>query len=591
MSKIFNIKKFLKWRLKHISHHHFIMILSVFVGLAAGLIAVVIKNSVHFIQNLLTYNFVEEYENYLYFIYPTVGILFTVLIVKFVIRQRVGHGIPSVLFSIAKTRGQIKPHNIFSSIITSSFTVGFGGSVGLEGPTVATSAAVGSNIGRFFHLNYKQIILLLGAASAGAMASIFKAPITAVIFAIEVIMIDLTLTSIIPLIIASITASLTSLLFLGFDVIYKFEIKDHFSLSNVPYYILLGVISGLIAVYFTKTYISINNKFDFIKSIWARLAIGGTILGLLIFFFPSLYGEGFESINSALSGYNDYLFNNSIFYDYSENIYMIFLLFALIIIFKVVATATTFGAGGIGGIFAPSLFLGSNLGLFFATFVNHFGFSKIPATNFALVGMAGLISGNLHAPLTAVFLIAEITGGYELFIPLMIVSLISYLTVKIFSNHSVYTFQLAKRGELMTHNPDQNILNMMSVKSLAETDFTPIQVEENLGSLVKIISESNRNTYPVIDSDGQLLGLVLLDDIRTLIFKPEIYETTFIADLMTITENIVDTKESMQEVADKFHKTGSYNMPIVENGVYIGFISRANLFSSYRRKLKYFSED
>ncbi len=590
-----HLKRFLKWRLRHLSHKKLIMMLSVLVGFLTGLVAVIIKYLVHFIKYLLTSGFVKEYENFLYFLYPAIGITLSIIFVRYIIRNHVEHGIPSVLYAISSSRGKIKRHNLFSSIITSAFTVGFGGSVGLEGPTVATGAAYGSNLGRLFHLNYKQLILLLGAASAGAMSAIFKAPITAVVFAVEVIMIDLTVTSIVPLILASLSAALTSIIFLGVDVIYKFEVKDKFIFADIPYFILLGIIAGFVAVYFTRTYMFVNNTFEKINNTWLRIGIGGMILGVLIFLFPSLYGEGYEAINMALNGNFEHLYNHSIFFEYKDNFYIILILFAVTLLFKVIATATTFGAGGVGGIFAPSLFLGSNLGLGFAMFINHFGnnfgLKTLSLSNFAFVGMAGLIAGNLHAPLTAIFLIAEITGGYELFMPLMIVSIVSFLTVKLFQTNSVYTIQLAARGELMTHHQDKNILKMMSITKLVEKNFIPVNIDNSLGELVKVISVSSRNIFPVIDDDNHFMGVVLLDDVRNIMFKPELYENTYVHDFMVTPSTKVDLDDNMHDVADKFHKTGMYNLPVLNNGKYVGFVSRANVFSSYRRKLKHFSED
>ena len=404
-------------------------------------------------------------------------------------------------------------------------------------------------------------------------------------------MIDLTVASIIPLILASLSATLTSFMFLGVDVLYKFNLKDNFVFTDIPYFIVLGILAGFLAVYFTRTYMSVNKYFEKINNTWIRLGIGGILLGVLIFFFPSLYGEGFEAINLALSGNYEHLYNNSIFFEYKDNFYIIIALFVVTLLFKVVATATTFGAGGVGGIFAPSLFLGSNLGLFFAVFVNQFNLGKLSVSNFAFVGMAGMIAANLHAPLTAIFLIAEITGGYELFMPLMIVSIVSFLTVKLFQPNSVYTIQLAARGELMTHHQDKNILKMMSIEKLVEKNFIPVNMENSLGDLVKVISVSSRNIFPVIDDDSHFMGVVLLDDIRTIMFKPKLYDTTFVRDFMITTDIKVDVNDSMHDVADKFHKTGMYNLPVLEGEKYIGFVSRANVFSTYRRKLKYFSED
>ncbi len=567
------------------------MILSVVIGILAGLGAVIIKNGVHLIKDLLTSSFALDYQNYLYFAYPTVGVLIAVLYIRYIVRQHVGHGIPSVLYAISKNNGIIKAHNIFSSIITSVFTVGFGGSVGLEGPTVSTGAAIGSSLGQLLRFNYKQITLLLGLASAAAMAAIFKSPIAAVVFAIEVIMIDLTMASIVPLLIASATAVLTSYFFLGQAVLYPFEIKEAFLMKDIPYFILLGILAGLISVYFTKMYIFIEAAFSKIKRWYTKLLIGGVILGVLIFFFPSLYGEGYDAINTSLHGNYDALFNNSIFYSYKNSVFIIILLFIFILFFKVIATSVTFGAGGIGGIFAPTLFMGAFTGLLFAYVVNHFQIGSISEPNFALVGMGGLIAGVLHAPLTAIFLIAEITSGYGLFVPLMITATISYATIKLFVSNSVYTHQLAKRGELITHHKDKAVLSMMKVGKLVESDFKTVNPDATLRDLVKIISESKRNIFPVIEKDNTFCGIIRLDDIRNIMFKPELYDTTNVHNLMIIPESYVDYDESMEQVAKKFQNSDKYNLAVLKDGKYLGFISRANVFSQYRKLLKYFSDD
>jgi len=553
--------------------------------------AVIIKNSVHLIKNLLTSSFTQSYHNYLYIIYPAIGILIAVLFIRFILRQHVGHGIPSVLHAISKSHGIIKSHNIFSSIITSTFTVAFGGSVGLEGPTVATGAAIGSNIGRFLRLNYKQITLLLGLACAAAMAAIFKSPIAAVVFAIEVIMIDLTMASIVPLLIASATAVLTSYFFLGQAVLYPFEIQDQFKLVDIPYYIVLGLIAGLVSIYFTKMYLFIEGRFRNIKTWYGRYIIGALIIGILIFFFPSLYGEGYEAINTALSGDFSPLFNHSIFYAMRDNIAVVFLLFVLIIIFKVVATTATFGAGGIGGVFAPTLFTGVFTGLFFAILINFLGIGPVTESNFALVGMGGLIAGVLHAPLTGIFLIAEITSGYGLFVPLMITSTISYATIKIVAPNSVYTHQLARRGELITHHKDRAVLTMMNVESLLETHFKTIGPDATLGDLVKIVAKSNRNVFPVVDEENTFFGIIRMDDIRNIMFKPEMYQNTYVRTLMYYPTTIVSIDDTMENVAHKFHTSGKYVLPVLKENTYIGFVSRANVFSEYRKMLKHFSDD
>jgi CIC family chloride channel protein len=585
------LERFIKWRLKHISDKQFMLILSVITGLAVGLSAVVIKNSVHFIKHMLTSGFAEQYQNYLYFAYPTIGIFGAIVFIRFILKQHVGHGIPSVLYAKSKSNGIIKSHNMYSSIITSALTVGFGGSVGLEGPTVATGAAVGSNIGRVLHLNYKQIISLLGFACAGAMAAIFKAPIAAIVFALEVIMLDLTMSALVPLLTASVTAALTSYFVFGMEVLYTFELKDKFLLRDVPWYILFGILAGFVSVYFTEVYMFVGKIFDRFKKWYTKLIIGGITLGVLIFFFPSLYGEGYEALNACLSGDYTYLFDNSIFYPFKDNMSVTILLILAIVLLKVVGTSVTFGSGGIGGIFAPSLFMGANTGLLFAKSVNEFNLGSISENNFALVGMAGLIAGVIHAPLTAIFLIAEITGGHELFMPLMIVATISYGTAKIFEPNSVYTIQLAKRGELMTHHKDRALLSMMKIDKLIETNFSTIHPKATLRDLVQVISESTRNIFPVVDEKDKFYGIIIMDQVRDIMFRPELYDDTYVRNLMFMPTNTVQIDEPMEEVAQKFQHSGKYNLVVLDKDKYLGFVSRANVFSKYRELLKDFSED
>jgi len=588
--KISNLlKKFLTWRIKHVTNKQFLHVLAVLVGLASGFAAVTIKNLVHLIQHLLTSEFSNDLHNYLYFIYPAIGILLTIIFTHFILKRKVGHGIPSVLYAISKTNGKIKPHNTFSSIVTSSLTVGFGGSVGLEGPTVATGAAIGSNIGRILHLNRKQIILLLGCASAGAMSAIFKAPITAIVFALEVIMLDLTMASLVPLLLASVSAALTSYFFLGQDVVYSFTIEDKLRFTDIPFYIIMGLITGLISVYFTRVYMFINKAFDNIKTWYSKIIIGGAILGLLIFIFPALYGEGYSVINTALHGDVNYLFDSTIFNDYRNSFIATIIILVFVILMKVVATSVTFGSGGVGGIFAPSLFLGANAGLLFSKIANYFN-ANISESNFALVGMAGLISAVIHAPLTAIFLIAEITNGYELFVPLMIVSTISYATLRIFETNSVYTIQLAKRGELLTHDKDKAILSLMNIEKLIEKNFKTIPVDGSLRDLVKIISVSSRNIFPVVDNETTFCGIVILDDVRDIMFQSEMYDEVKIDNLMFIPPIMVDRSDTMEKVAKKFTESGKYVLPVIENGKYVGFVSRANVFSRYRQLLQQNSE-
>ncbi|MCD4735323.1 MAG: chloride channel protein [Bacteroidales bacterium] len=564
------------------------LILSVIIGLAVGLSAVVIKNSVHFIKHLLTSGF--SGENYLYIAYPAIGILAAVIFVKFILRQHVGHGIPSVLYAISKDNGLIKSHNMYSSIITSALTVGFGGSVGLEGPTVATGAAIGSNVGRFLRLNYKQLTTCLGFACAGAMAAIFKAPIAAIVFTLEVIMIDLTMASLVPLLLASVSAALTSYAILGMKALYTFELSSRFTLSDLPYYLAFGLIAGLISVYFTRIYMLIGRVFDRLKIWYVRLIVGAIVLGILVFLFPSLYGEGYEAINSCLRGDLSYLFENSPFAKYQDSIIITIVLMLVIVLLKVVATSVTFGSGGIGGIFAPTLFMGANAGLLFAKFANYMKIGDISESNFALVGMTGLISGVIHAPLTAIFLIAEITGGYGLFMPIMIVATISYGTVRLFETNSVYTIQLAKRGELLTHHKDKALLSLMKIDPLIETNFRTIDINASLRDLVKTISKSSRNVFPVVDNRGQFYGIVFLDHVRHIMFKPELYDEVEVRNLMFMPQYIVQYDDPMEEVAQKFQNSGKYNLVVLKDGQYMGFVSRANVFSKYRELLKDISE-
>ncbi len=591
MTKIGPLTRFLIWRRNHISDATFVMILSVVVGFAAGLGAVIIKRSVGLIEHLLTEGFTDDIHNYLYFIYPGIGIFIVVLFNKFILRKPVGHGIPNVLYAISKNSSLIKAYQMFASIITSSITVGFGGSVGLEGPTVSTGAAIGSNIGRVLRLDYRRITLLVGCASAAAMSAIFKSPIAAVIFALEVLMLDLTMAALVPLLISSVTAALVSYVFMGQYTVYNFQVIEQFNLGNIPFYIILGILAGLISLSFTKIYNFVEDAFDKIKSWYAKLILGVTILGVILFFLPSLYGEGYDVVSSSLKGDYSELFKNSMFYDYSENTIAIILMFVAVIFLKSIATSATFGAGGIGGIFAPTLFIGANTGLLLGEILRYLGYETVIASNFALIGMCGLIAGVLHAPLTAIFLIAELTGGYQLFIPLMIVSTISYTTINYFVKTSVYTRQLARRGELFTHDKDKMVISLMNVKDLLETKFKTVHKDANLGELVKVITTSKRNVFPVVDEEGIFYGVVHLNDIRDVIFKPELYDSIMVSSLMHAPMTSATKDDSMEDIVEKFQKTPQFNIVVLENGKYIGFVSRANVFSKYRKMLKEFSED
>jgi CIC family chloride channel protein len=588
MNKPPTLERIIEWRSKHISDKQLIYTLSVVVGLAVGFAAVTLKNLVHLIEINLKFVFAER-SFFWYLVLPSIGILLTILFIRNINRHPVRAGIPGVLFAISKNRGKMKIHNLYSSIITSALTVGFGGSVGLEGPTVATGAAIGSNIGKILGLNYKQITLLLGCACAGAMASIFKAPVAAIVFALEVIMLDLTMSAIVPLLLSSVTAVLTSYLFLGNNHLYSFTVQGEFELFQTVYYLLFGVFMGLVALYFTKAYLFISRLFEHVKSAYLKLFIGGVSLGVLIFFFPSLYGEGYEEINDSLRGQYSYLYENTMFEIWQDNIYFIIALFLVVLLLKVVATSLTFGAGGVGGVFAPSLFSGAIAGLLFTTVFSQFGV-ELPASNFALVGMAGMIAAVIHAPLTAIFLIAEITKGYELFVPLMIVATIAYATAKVFISNSVYTIQLAKRGELMTHHKDKAVLMLLNLEELIEEDFSVIRPYNTMGDLIEVIKFAHRNIFPVVEDDGSFRGMIKLDDIRHVMFNNEVYDNTVVRDMMFIPEDAIYTSDTVEEVAMKFQQSGAYNIVVIDHGKYLGFISRAKLFSAYRELLKHFSE-
>ncbi|NPA37336.1 MAG: chloride channel protein [Chlorobi bacterium] len=584
--KIF--RKFLVWRLKHISNRQFMMILSVLIGIASGFGAVVIKNLVHIISAFVKDTLSSEFD-WFYLIAPTIGITLAVLFIKYIIKRPVRHGVPNVLYAISKAQGHMNSHNMFSSIVTAALTVGFGGSVGLEGPTVSTGAAIGSNVGKMFHLNFKQITLLLGSASAAAMAAIFKTPIAGIVFALEVIMLDLSLFSIVPLLLASASAVVTSYLFLGQDYLYHFRFETTFDLVDIPYYILLGIITGLVAVYFTHVYIFIEKWFEKMNKTYIKLLTGGGLLGAILYFFPSLYGEGYSTINEALAGNSYSLFEGTLFEDWSTNYMALIAILMVVIALKVVAASLTFGAGGVGGIFAPTLFMGVNTGLLFALVINKLGFHQLQIENYALVGMAGLIAGVLHAPLTGLFLIADISGGYALFLPLMVTATISYATAKTFVKHSVYTHQLAKRNELLTHDADHNVLTLMNVKKLIETDFATVSPDATLGDLVKKIETAHRNLFPVVDENGMLHGMVKMDDIRKIIFKPELYDKVYVKDLMYMPQYYISPDDSMEDLVEMFRKSGRFNIAVIDKGKYLGFISRANAFTAYRNQLRRFS--
>ena len=565
------------------------MMLSALIGFIAGICAVTIKNLTHFIQVLLQGEFVINYHQAFYFIFPVLGLLIVYLILKFIFRKNIGQGIPATLYAISRQKGIMKRFQMYASLITAPITVGFGGSVGLEAPTVASGASIGSNISRLFLMNQTSRTLLIGCAAAGAMSSIFNAPIAAIIFAIEVFSLDLTLASLLPLLTASVSAVLTSYFFFGNEIILPFQLKDAFAISEVPYYILLGILAAACSVYFTRVHFKLMKTMVKIRSKFVRLIAAGLALGVLIYFIPPLYGEGYNVVNNLLQ--ENYLeaLGTNLFNAYLDNIWIVITLLAGLVIFKIVATSLTLSAGGVGGIFAPVMFMGSAMGHCFALILNNLGLLKNPisVSNFTLVGMAGLMAGVLHAPLTAIFLIAELTHGYELFIPLMITAAISFMITSKFQPHSVYTMELAQRGDLLTHDKDHTVLTLMNISQVIEKNFVALEIDMNLGDVIhQGVVKSSRNIFPVIDENRNFMGIILLDDIRPIMFDEKLYNEVKVRDIMQQAPEIIDIeKDRMKQIMKKFQDSEAWNLPVVKENKYVGFISKSKLLTAYRKKL------
>ena len=564
------------------------LILSVLMGFLSAVGAYCLKQSVHFVESFFVDNVIKQSGYALYFLLPIVGIAIARLLIKYVIKEEVGHGIPNTLYALSKGNGMISKKKTYSSVLTAAFTVGFGGSCGLEGPAVGTTSAIGSNLSKALRLNQKTRKLLIGCGAAAALSAIFKAPVAAIVFAMEVILLDITTFSLIPLLLASVTAAMFSRLFFGNDLLFQFQIQESIQFIDMPFYILLGLLGGFVGVYFTKVNFLVSRIFGKMKKQPLKLLIGGLMLGLLIFLFPPLYGEGYTTVYHLISGNTSMVLENSQLEGLTDNIWVILGFLSLVIFFKAFATSITFSAGGVGGIFAPTLFMGSIMGFVFSKFINLIGLSKLSEANFSLVGMAALMAGILQAPLTAIFLIAEITGGYELFIPLMLATSISYLTVKYFTEHSIYNAQLAKRGDLITHDKDQAVLTLMDLKEEIERNFRKVKPYDTLGNLVKEVTKSKRNLFPVVDKDGLFLGVVTLDEIREIMFDRAKYETTLVHELMQMAPEHIETTDGMRKVMEKFESSGAWNLPVVQQGKYIGFVSKSRLYSEYRKRLKDF---
>ena len=587
------LSRFNEWRIQHISTTQYMIILSVLAGVIASIVAWGLRTLTHSISDVLRSLSRSADIDWLPFVYPIVGILLTMVFVNYILRHNVSGGIPRVLYSISKEGAVIKSHNMFSSVISSALTVGFGGSAGLEGPTVVTGAAIGSNIGRLLHLNYKQKLLILGCATAAALSAMFKAPITGTVFVLEVFMLDLTMASLAPLLVSSVTGVLISYMLMGESPLFFFRGNTALGEGDVPVYFALGVVCAISSIYFTKSYIWVSNKFKKVKSLWGRFAVGCGCLAVLIFVFPSLYGEGVSTIKNCINSEATFLFSNDLFTSAKSDEWLVALLIFIVLMIKPVATALTFAAGGVGGIFMPSLFVGACTGLLTASVLSQFGVQDINAANMALVGMAGTIGGVLHAPLTAVFLIAEITGGYKLFVPLLMVSVISYVVTRRFITNSIYTYQLAQRNELMTHHVDKKVINFMKLDNLIERNFAVVYPGDSLRVLVKAVEETSRNIFAVVDrDDNTFLGIIKLDNIRNIMFKPEYYDKVFVRDLVFRPDYTVRIDESMESVVTKFSHSDKFNIAVLDqNNKYLGFVSRARIFSIYRRMSRQLSEE
>ena len=578
---------FLLWREKHIRERYFILILSFLIGIFTSLAALLLKTTIHWVQHFLTSHADATKANYFYLIYPVIGILLAGLFVKYVVKDDIGHGVTKILYAISQRKSRIKKHNLWSSMVASSITIGFGGSVGAEAPIVLTGSAIGSNLGRLFKMEQKTLMLLVGCGASGAIAGIFKAPIAGLLFTIEVLMLDLTTTSVLPLLISSVTAATVSYIFTGMDAMFKFHQEQVFVIQRIPYVFLLGAVCGLVSLYFTRITIWMEGIFRRIKHFRQKFILGAVVLSVLIFLFPPLYGEGYDTISDLINNRFDTLLSGSLFYRFQDNFWIPVIFMVLIILMKVFATTATNGGGGCGGIFAPSLFLGAIVGFAFSHSLGHFAIGvNLPEQNFALMGMAGVMAAVMHSPLTAVFLIAELTGGFDLFLPLMIVAMSAYFTILCFERYSLYSIRLAQKGELMTHHKDKAVLTLLNIQSVIENDFKIVHPKMTLGDVVKIIANSRRNVFAVTDDENILRGIVLLDDIRNIMFRPELYDSFKVKKFMVSPPAKIMIQMPMEKIMRIFDDTKAWNLPVVdEQGKYLGFISKSKIFNAYREVL------
>ncbi len=584
------------WREKHVPEKTFVVMLALIIGTASGLAAVLLKTLIGLIAGFLTNRFDIERDNLLYLVFPAIGILLASLYVYYIAREPISHGVTRVLYALALKKSRLKVHNMYSSLLASSVTIGFGGSVGAEGPIVFTGAAIGSNLGQAFRLSPQTLAMLVACGAAAGIAGIFKAPIAGMLFTIEVLMLDLTAGAAIPLITASVAGATVAYVFTGYNVEFFFSQSEPFYASRIPFVVMLGVFCGFVSLYFITLVDRIENRFKRLRNRWVRFAVGGITLSLLIYLLPPLYGEGYDGITHLINGDITSIFNHSLFYNYRNNTIAVLLFLFALGAFKVFATAATNGGGGVGGTFAPSLFVGVMAGVFFAYLVNQVGFidldTPLSIKNFALMGMAGVMAGVMHAPLMAIFLTAEMTGGYELFLPLLIVSASSYAICRIFTPYGIYSRRLAKRGELLTHQKDRSVLTLLKMDSVIEKDFSIVHPDMSLKDMVDTIAQSHRNLFPVTDDEGTLLGVVQLDDIRNIMFRPDLYRRMYVNRFMAIPPAKVVIGTPMEQVMKTFDHTGAWNLPVIdEKGHYVGFVSKSKIFNSYRQVLKHYTYD
>lgn len=584
--------KLVIWREHHIREKSFLLILALFVGVCCGFAAQLLKYMIHMIAGLLTAHMNTTTANWLYLVYPVVGILIVTILLRYVVKENISHGVTKVLYAISRRKSRLKKRNMYASLLASSITIGFGGSVGAEGPIVFTGAAIGSNVGQAFRMSPRILMILVGCGAAAGIAGIFRAPIAGMLFTLEVLMIDLSGMTVMPLLLSSVAGAVVAYVLEGYNAEFFFVQSESFVTNRIPFTILLGVVCGLMSYYFTKVMFMMESMFSKLRHTGLKILVGGVIMAGLIFLFPPLYGEGYEAINNLLLGDVSNIVDGTFFYVDRDNVWFLILFIGAIALTKAFATSATNGAGGVGGTFAPSLFVGALTGFLFAYIVNNLdlGF-QLSQKNFALMGMAGVMSGVMHAPLMAIFLTAEMTGGYDLFLPLLIVSALAYITIRIFTPYSIYTMRLAKAGDLVTHQKDKAVLTLLKVDNLIETDFKIVHPEMNLKEMVDTISVSNRNLFPVTDSEGNLKGVVLLDEIRNIMFRADLYKKMHVSRFMSAVPEVIEITYPMDKVMEIFDRTNAWNLPVVDNGRYVGFVSKSKIFNSYRRVLRHFTED